>query len=72
MHMTQEQKEAEVASFNAMFKIGQPIRVWKGRKGDGPGIDTVIAVPGAFLLGGHTPVVKVPGDSIALTHVTIL
>jgi hypothetical protein len=72
MRMTQQQKESEVASFNEMFKVGQRIRVWKGRKGDGPGIETVIAAPGAFLLGGHTPAVKIPGDSIALTHVTIL
>lgn len=64
-----KQKQAEVEAFNAKYPPGSQIRIWKGAVGDGSGILTVVDEPGAFLLGGHTPVVKIPGDAIALSHV---
>lgn len=69
---TPKQMQAAVDRFNAAHPVGSPIRIWKGLMGDGPGIETTVAEPGAFILSGHTAVVKVPGDSIALTHVQIL
>lgn len=64
--------EMMVSHFNKLHPVGSPIRVWKGHREDGPGIETTVAEPGAFILGGHTAVVKVPGDSIALTHVEVV
>lgn len=66
---TLKQMQAAVEKFNQAHSVGAPIRIWKGRAGDGPGIITSVEAPGAFLLGGHTAVVKIPGDAIALTHV---
>lgn len=59
-----------VDDFNARYPIGSPVRVYPGRMGDHrSAYETVIKAPGAFVIGGHTVSVKVPGDSIALTHV---
>jgi hypothetical protein len=66
---TAKQKQAAIDRFNRAHPPGTKIRVWRGRMGDGPGVETTVEEPGAYWLGGHTPVVKVPGDSIALTHV---
>lgn len=63
---------AECARFNRLFPPGTAVRVWKGARGVGPGIETVVREPGAIVLSGHTPVVYIPGDCIALTHVELL
>ena len=64
-----KQLQAAVDRFNKANPIGSKIRVWKGAVHDGPGIVTEVKEPGAYILGGHTAVVKIPGDAIALTHV---
>jgi hypothetical protein len=61
--------EAEVRRFNERYPVGTAICVWKGAMHDKPGLLTKVAEPGAYILSGHTPVVKIPGDCIALTHV---
>lgn len=66
--LTPKQMQAAVDRFNAAYPVGSRIRVWKGAMGHGPGIETTVEEPGAYILSGHTPVVKVPGDCIALTH----
>lgn len=71
-------KRAKIATrhaqaFNAEYPIGSPVRVYPGLMGDHrSAYEAVIKEPGAFVLGGHTVSVKVPGDSIALTHVVPL
>jgi hypothetical protein len=60
-------KQAMCDRFNARNPVGSPIRIWRMRR-EGPGDITFVEAPGAYLLGGHTPVVKVPGNVIALTH----
>jgi hypothetical protein len=58
--------------FNKLVPIGARIRVCKGVKGHSPWLVRTVEEPGAFVMGGHTAVVKIPGDSIALSHVEIL
>lgn len=67
--MSEKQLQAAVDAFNANFPVGTTVRVWKGVMGDGPGLVTEIVEPGAFILGGHTAVAKIPGDAIALSHI---
>lgn len=71
MRMTPEQAQRVVDQFNKTVPIGTPIRIWAGRREGPPTRETTVDAPGAFLLGGHTAVVKVPGNSIALTHVEV-
>ena len=54
--------------FNARNPVGSPVRFWRMRR-EGPGDVTFVEAPGAYLLGGHTPVVKVLGNVIAMTHI---
>lgn len=61
-----------VDDFNALHPPGTKVRIWSGIRGEGDAIETVVEAPGAFLLGGHTPVIKVPGDAVAMTHVELL
>lgn len=62
-----------VALFNATHPVGTRIRVWRGVRGDNQhSIDTVVAAPGAFVTASNHAVVKIPGDSIALTHVEVI
>lgn len=70
--MTPKQIDEAVKRFNERAPVGSRVRVCKGQWGTSPSFETVVAAPGAFNLGGHTAVVKVPGDSISLTHVEIL
>lgn len=67
-----EELQATCDVFNTLAPVGTKIRVCKGNVRRDPWHDTVIAEPGAYVLGGHTAVVKVPGDSIALSHVEII
>ena len=50
-----------VDRFNRRHPVGNTIRVWPGRMLDGPGCLVAIVEPGAYVLGGHTPVVQVTG-----------
>lgn len=55
--------------FNEAHPLGTPVRYWPlTRQGDGK---TAVTRTPAQVLGGHTPVVWVTGESscIALTHV---
>ena len=65
-----EKLEQEAREFNAKFPVGTKVRVCKGspRHGD-PWTETEIIEPGAFVMGGHSAVVKIPGDAIRLSHV---
>lgn len=50
------------------YPVGSIIRYWKGQAEDGPGFIGAVLHPGVHLLG-TLPVVKVRGDSIAISHV---
>ena len=50
-----------VDRFNRRHAVGSTIRVWPGWMGHGPGCLVAVAAPGAYVLGGHTPVVQVTG-----------
>lgn len=71
-----EQARSKIDAFNQRYPAGTPVRVYPGAMGDHErAYDTTIAAPGAYLSGCRRtpiPVVKVPGDSIALTHVVPL
>ncbi|MFL7901506.1 hypothetical protein ACJ41P_10265 [Azospirillum argentinense] len=71
-----EQAVRERDAFNASYPIGTPIRAYPGAKGDEScAYDTVVLAPGAYIPGGifgNRVSVKVPGDSIAITHVVPL
>ncbi|MBY6244080.1 hypothetical protein [Methylosinus sp. Sm6] len=56
--------------FNVAHPIGSSIKVYPGVIGDRC-VEVTIIEPGAYVLGGHTPVVQVTGGHgcIALTHV---
>ena len=62
--------------FNRRYPVGTPVRCYPCAMGDhARAYDTTAQAPGAFIMGGDrgTQVsVKVPGDSIALTHVVPL
>lgn len=66
-----ERSNVLVKRFNSEVKIGHRIRYWIGRRGDGDGVEAKVSAPGAFILGGSA-VVKIEGNSIALTHVEVL
>ena len=76
METPRERSVRERDTFNARYPVGTPVRVYPGRMGDhSTAYDTTVQEPGAFIMGGYrgTQVsVKVPGDSIALTHVVPL
>ncbi len=64
-----ETHKEEVARFNRLNPIGTKVKVHRGGLRD-PAVETYIVQPGAYVLGGHTPVVQVEnGGCIALTHV---
>jgi hypothetical protein len=67
---TAKQMQAACARFNADHPIGSSIKVRPGAF-VGPLQTVEIVRPGAYILGGHTPVVQVTGGHgcIALTHV---
>lgn len=69
---TPAQMQKAVAKFNATIPVGSLVSVWKGVRAGNPTLEAVVEQPGAFILGGHTPVVKIPGDCIALTHVELV
>lgn len=60
--------------FNNLAPIGTKLRVCKGavHHADAKWVDSVVIAPGAFVLGGHSVVVKIPGDSVRVTHVEIV
>lgn len=60
---------AEVEAFNAMVPVGTPVRFWPGVRNAEPKLGNVRSK--AWVLGGHTAVVKVTGyaGGIALSHV---
>lgn len=61
-----------VHNFNARFPVGTAIRVYPmARWLDDCFRDTEVAAPGAFINSAGYPVVKIPGDCIALTHVQV-
>ena len=59
----------EVGQFNELFPLGTPVIYWAGAR-EGEGVVSTTRSP-AWLMGEHTPVVKVEGyaGGIALTHV---
>lgn len=61
-----------VDTFNRACPVGSRIRIWTGLRGDGPGREVEVRTPGAFINAAGSPVVKVPGDCIALTHVEVI
>ncbi|MET8985893.1 hypothetical protein ABZW49_10630 [Nonomuraea wenchangensis] len=66
-----DEQAAAVEQWNATVPVGTPVRYWTGwREGDGKASRTRTS---AHLLGGHTAVVWVEGESscIALTHVGV-
>lgn len=66
-------QEEMAISFNAVHKPGTRIRVYPmARWLDDCFTDTVVADYGAYVNSAGCAVVKVPGDSVALTHVQIL
>lgn len=66
-------QEELVISFNAVHKPGTRIRVYPlSRWMEDCSRDTVVAEIGAFLNSAGCAVVKIPGDTMALTHVEIL
>jgi hypothetical protein len=68
-----ERMTRQVDAFNDRFPVGTPVRVYPGPMGDHESAyDTVVKKPGAFILSGHCVAVKVPGDSILITHVVPL
>ena len=69
---TPTQMNRAVEKFNAAVPVGTLIRAWKGAKIGNPTLEARVEQPGAFVLSGHTPVVKIPGDCIALTHVEVV
>lgn len=71
--LTQARMEGLCRDFNDAKGIGEQILVYAGAVG-GEVEEVVVAEPGAYVLGGHTPVVQVMGGRrahgcIALTHV---
>lgn len=69
----QEKAERQAREWNAAHGPGTPIRVYPVLADDeATAYDTVAAEPGAYVLGGHSAVVKVPGDAILLSHITVL
>lgn len=69
---TPAQMKHAVERFNATVPVGTLLRVWKGAKAGNPTLEARVEQPGAFILSGHTAVVKIPGDCIALTHVEVV
>lgn len=69
--------DRQAAAFNAQYPIGTLVRVYPWTRDDeGRAYNTTIAKPGAFVMcrGSGSPQVsiKVPGDSITITHVVPL
>lgn len=62
--------KAQCDAFNADHPPGTEIRVFPGGLNDASRI-ALVAVPGAYVLGGHTAVVQIMGGGgcIALSHV---
>ena len=62
--------QARCDVFNKLHKVGATIKVWTGAR-EGEPVERTIVEPGAYVMGGHTPVVQVSGGGgcIALTHV---
>ena len=69
---TPAQMKRAVDKFNKAVPVGTLLRVWKGAKAGSPTTEARVEQPGAFILSGHTAVVKIPGDCIALTHVEVV
>lgn len=62
-----------VHNFNARFPVGTKVRVYPmARWLDDCWQDTEVASPGAYINAAGYAVLKVPGDSVALTHVQVL
>lgn len=61
--------EAAVNEWNLTTPVGAAVRYWPGLK-EGPGVESTTTCE-AFVLGGHTAVVRVAGHAscLALTHV---
>jgi len=61
-------------AFNTLAPVGTKLRICRGaiHHPEVQWVDSEVVEPGAFVMGGHSAVVKVPGDSIALTHVEIV
>lgn len=67
-------KELQLAAdqFNLLAPVGTKLRICKGPRGPhAKWINSEVIEPGAFVMGGHPVMVKVPGDSIAVGHVEI-
>jgi len=69
---TPAQMNRAVEKFNKTVPVGTLLRVWKGARSGNPTLEARVEQPGAFILSGHTAVVKIPGDCIALTHVEVV
>lgn len=63
--------EVTCAEFNAAHPVGTVMHAWTGAMGEGPPKVGTVREPGAYILGGHTPVVFLDGvrGCVALTHV---
>ena len=70
---TADELQRACDAFNSLAPVGTKLHICKGvlHDRDAKWIDSEVAAPGAYVMGGHSAVVKVPGDSIALTHVEI-
>ncbi len=65
--------ETLVHNFNARFPVGTRVKVYPvARWLDDVCKETEVAAPGAFINSAGYAVVKIPGDTIALTHVQVL
>jgi hypothetical protein len=62
-------QEMLVRHFNALHPVGSKVRIWPMARGSEPCRETEVVEPGAYVNSAGSAVVKVPGDSIALTHV---
>jgi hypothetical protein len=71
---TPAELEEACNAFNSVAPVGTKVRICKGARHhpEAKWIDTEVTEPGAYVMGGHTAVVKVPGDSIALTNVEVV
>jgi hypothetical protein len=67
---TAKQLQAACDKFNAVHEVGTEISVWRdGIGGDARIVTITITEPGAYVMDGHTAVVQVAGDCVALRHV---
>lgn len=70
MDTPREIAERKVKAFNDRYPVGTPIKVYPGPMWQHEtAYDTEVRAPCAHLNGAGHPVVKVPGDTIAIDHV---